>query len=35
MLCIIEGTETRDYNWVKVVRFDRPWSGESLTDIHN
>jgi hypothetical protein len=31
----IKGTGTRDYNCVKVVRFDRPWLGESPADIHN
>jgi hypothetical protein len=30
-----KGTGTRDYNGVKVVRFDRPWLGESSAGVHN
>jgi hypothetical protein len=31
----IKGSGTQDYYCDKVVRFDRPWSGESPADIHN
>ncbi len=31
----VKGTGTRDYNYVKVIWFDRPWLGESPADIHN
>jgi hypothetical protein len=30
-----KGTGTRAWNSVSVVWFDRPWLGESSTDIHN
>jgi hypothetical protein len=31
----LKGTGTRDHNWLKVIWFDRPWSRESLADIHS
>jgi hypothetical protein len=29
----IKGTETRDYNWLKLVWYDGSWLGESPADI--
>jgi hypothetical protein len=29
----LEGTGTRDYNWLKVVWYDESWLGESQADI--
>ncbi len=32
---LVKGTGTQDYNWLKVIWFERFWFGENTVATHN